>query len=77
MARFQARIRPEYRHLYRELDPQTWYDVEPLWPGSQIRRLDLADKRVARLKTDWGYTSLRGEYLEFRKKPAQPGTAGS
>lgn len=77
MARFQARIRPEYRHLYREFDPNTWYDVEPLWPGSQTRRLDLADKRVARLKTDWGYTSLRAEYLEFRRKPRQADKAGT
>lgn len=68
MARFQARIKPEHRKRYSELDPDTWYDVEPLWPGSSVRRLDMADKRVARLKTDWGYTSLRAEYLEFREK---------
>ena len=68
MARFQARIKSEYWHLYQEFSPDTWYDVEPLWPGTSSRRLDMADKRVARLKTDWGYTSLRAEYLDFRDK---------
>jgi hypothetical protein len=76
MARFQARIKPEYWHRYKELSPDQWYDVEPLWPGTSQRRLDMADKRVARLKTDWGYTSLRAEYLDFREKDTatqQPG----
>ena len=70
MARFQARIKTEYRHRYQEFDPDTWYDVEPLWPGTSMRRLDMADKRVARLKTDWGYASLRAECLDFREKKA-------
>jgi hypothetical protein len=56
MATFQARIKSEYRHLYQEFSPDTWYDVEPLWPGTSLRRLDMADKRVAR------------EYLDFREK---------
>ena len=71
MASIQARIKPEYQHLYQEFEFGTWYDVEPLWPGTRVRRLDMADKRVARIKTSWGYTSLRAEYLEFRKKPSQ------
>ncbi len=69
MVNFQGRIRPEFWHLYEDLQPDVWYDIEPLWTGSTTRRLDMADKRVARLKTPWGHTSLRAEYLDIRKRP--------
>ncbi len=69
MPNFQARIKPQFRHRFPHLKVGTWYDVEPLWSGSKTRRLDMADKRVARLVTGSGHTSLRAEYLEFRKHP--------
>ena len=76
MPNFQARIKPEWRHRFPHLKTGLWYDVEPLWEGTQARRLDMADKRVARLKTGNCYTSLRAEYLVFRQNLAatQPGT---
>lgn len=76
MPNFQARIKPEWRHRFPHLKTGAWYDVEPLWEGTQTRRLDMADKRVARLKTGTCYTSLRAEYLVFRPHPAaiEPGT---
>lgn len=69
MPNFQARIKPEWRHRFPHLKTGTWYDVVPLWEGTQVRRLDMADKRVARLKTGTCFTSLRAEYLLFRRHP--------
>ena len=75
MPNFQARIKPEWRHRFPHLKTGAWYDVEPLWEGTQTRRLDMADKRVARLKTGTCFTSLRAEYVVFREHPAatEPG----
>ena len=76
MPNFQARIKPEWRHRFPHLKTGLWYDVEPLWEGTQTRRVDMADKRVARLKTGTCFTSLRADYLVFRPNLAatHPGT---
>ncbi len=51
-----------------------WYDVDPLWPASKTRGLDLFGNRVARLKTGGEHTSLRAGYLDFRN-PQERATA--
>ena len=69
MCKFQARIKPVYQRRFPQFKPGVWYDVDPLWPGAKTRGLDLFGNRVARLKTDDGYASLRAEYLLFRPHP--------
>ena len=69
MSDFQARIRPSWCHRFPHLKPYKWYDVEPLWPASHTRMIDMAGKRVARLRTGDDCTSLRAEYLTFRRRP--------
>ena len=66
MVNFQARIRPQWRHRFPHLKEWKWYDVEPLWPRATDRAIDMAGKRVTRLKTGDEYTMIRAEYVAFR-----------
>ena len=66
MTNFQARIKPEYQKRFPQLKSWVWYDVDPLWPASKTRGLDLFGNRVTRLKTGGEHTSLRAGYLDFR-----------
>ena len=68
ITKFQARIKPEYQKRFPQLKSWVWYDVDPLWPASKTRGLDLFGNRVARLKTGGEYTSLRAGYLDFRNR---------
>ena len=69
MTNFQARIKPEYQKRFPQLQSWVWYDVDPLWPASKTRGLDLFGNRVTRLKTGGDHTSLRAGYLDFRYHP--------
>lgn len=69
MINFQARIKPEYQKRFPQLKSWVWYDVEPLWPASRTRGMDLFGNRVTRLKTGGEHTSLRAGYLDFRPHP--------
>jgi len=66
MKRFQARLRPEYRLQYPELNLAAWYDVDPLFPGLPERRVNMFGQRVARLKLGSGHRGVVAEHLEFR-----------
>ncbi len=70
MVNFQARIRPQWRHRFPYIKDWKWYDVEPLWSGSSDRALDMAGKRVTRLKTGTEHTLIRAEYVFFRESEA-------
>jgi hypothetical protein len=63
---FQARIRPQWRLRFPHLKGWKWYDVEPQWPGSNDRAIDMAGKRVTRLRTGTEHTLIRAEYVFFR-----------
>ncbi|MEE8361820.1 MAG: hypothetical protein V3R71_06665 [Gemmatimonadales bacterium] len=69
MTNFQARIKPEYQKRFPQLKSWVWYDVDPLWPASKTRGLDLFGHRVTRLVTGGDHTSLRAGYLDFRHHP--------
>lgn len=66
MRRFQARLKPEYRLQYPELNLMAWYDVDPLFPGVTERRVNLYGQRVARLKVGAGHKEVLSDHLEFR-----------
>ena len=66
MQSFQARLRPEYRLQYPELNLAAWYDVEPLFPGLTERRVNMFGQRVTRIKLGSGHREIVAEHLEFR-----------
>ena len=66
MNRFQARLRPEFRLQYPELNLAAWYDIEPLFPGLTERRVNMFGQRVARVKLGSGHREIVAEHLEFR-----------
>lgn len=66
MATFEARVRPEFRLRYPELNLQAWYEVTPLFPGLRERRVNMAGQRVARLRVRTGYLEVLAEHLDFR-----------
>ncbi|MGH7508938.1 MAG: hypothetical protein ACREMZ_05665 [Gemmatimonadales bacterium] len=68
--RFEARLKPEYRHEHPELSGYRWYPVVPLWPGLTQRTRNMSGQRLARLKTAHDYTMLRADHLEFRTRPS-------
>jgi hypothetical protein len=66
MKRFQARLKPEFRLQYPELNLAAWYDVDPLFPGLTDRRVNMSGQRVTRLKLGSGHREVIAEHLEFR-----------
>jgi hypothetical protein len=76
MARFQARLKPEYRLKYPDLSINLWYDVVPLFPGLRERRLNFMGDRVARLRVAGDFREVQADQVEFREvpDPATPGT---
>lgn len=62
----QARLRPEHKRRYQDLDPATWYQVVPVFPGVTQRMVNMAGERLARLATPRGFTTVRADHLEFR-----------
>ncbi|HXE58824.1 MAG TPA: hypothetical protein VNK43_12555 [Gemmatimonadales bacterium] len=72
MARFQARLKPEHRLRYRGINPLSWYDVVPLFPGVTQRMCTLDGERLARLKVGRDYVTVHARHFEIRPKPAAP-----
>jgi len=66
MKRFQARLKPEFRLQYPELNLAAWYEVDPLFPGLTERRVNMFGQRVTRLKLGTGHREVIAEHLERR-----------
>ncbi len=66
MATFEARLKPEHRLRYPELNISSWYEVVPLFPGLTERRLNMRGERVARLRVGKSFLEVLGEHVEFR-----------
>jgi hypothetical protein len=66
MSGVEARVREEYKRMYRDIDPSVWYQVVPIFPGVTQRMVNMAGERLARLATPRGFLTLRAEHLEFR-----------
>jgi hypothetical protein len=62
----QARVRPEHKRRYLDLDPSNWYQVVPVFPGVTQRMVNMAGERLTRLATPRGFMTVRADHLEFR-----------
>ncbi len=62
----QARLRPEHKRRYLDLDPTDWYQVVPVFPGVTQRMVNMAGERLTRLATPRGFMTVRADHLEFR-----------
>jgi hypothetical protein len=62
----QARLRPEHKRRYLDLDSTTWYQVVPVFPGVTQRMVNMAGERLTRLATPRGFMTVRADHLEFR-----------
>jgi hypothetical protein len=62
----EARLREQYKRVYRDLDSVTWYQVIPIFPGVTQRMVNMAGERLARLATPRGFVTMRADHLEFR-----------
>ena len=62
----QARVRPEHKRRYLDLDPADWYQVVPVFPGVTQRMVNMAGERLTRLATPRGFMTIRADHLEFR-----------
>lgn len=66
MATFEARLKPEHRLRYPELNISSWYEVVPLFPGLTERRVNMRGERVARLRVGKSFLEVLSEHVEFR-----------
>jgi hypothetical protein len=62
----EARLREQYKRVYRDIDPTAWYQVIPIFPGVTQRMVNMAGERLARLATPRGFVTMRADHLEFR-----------
>jgi hypothetical protein len=62
----QARLRPEHKRRYLDLDSTAWYQVVPVFPGVTQRMVNMAGERLTRLATPRGFMTVRADHLEFR-----------
>ena len=62
----QARVRPEHKRRYMDLDSKAWYQVVPVFPGVTQRMVNMAGERLTRLATPRGFMTVRADHLEFR-----------
>jgi hypothetical protein len=62
----QARVRPEHKRRYLDLDSANWYQVVPVFPGVTQRMVNMAGERLTRLATPRGFMTVRADHLEFR-----------
>ncbi|MGH7509691.1 MAG: hypothetical protein ACREMZ_09480 [Gemmatimonadales bacterium] len=74
MAGVQARLREEHKRRYLDLDPTTWYQVIPVFPGVTQRMVNMAGERLARIATPRGFMTVRADHLEFRSAVAEAKT---
>jgi hypothetical protein len=74
----EARLREEFKRMYRDLDAGSWYQVVPIFPGVTQRMVNMAGERLARLATPRGFVTMRADHLEFRSAGVESKThAGS
>jgi 3-hydroxymyristoyl/3-hydroxydecanoyl-(acyl carrier protein) dehydratase len=66
MSGVEARLREEYKRIYKDIDPTAWYQVMPIFPGVTQRMVNMAGERLARLATPRGFVTMRADHLEFR-----------
>lgn len=71
MSDMQARLRQEHRIRYSHLTPNLWYDVCPVFPGVTTRRTDIFGQRLARLRTRFGFETVKADHFEFRSRPVE------
>ena len=62
----QARVRPEHKRRYLDLNPADWYQVVPVFPGVTQRMVNMAGERLTRLATPRGFMTVRADHMEFR-----------
>ncbi len=77
MAGVQARLRSEHKRRYMDMDPTTWYQVVPVFPGVTQRMVNMAGERLARVATPRGFVTMRADHLEFRSAPVGSKTHAS
>jgi hypothetical protein len=70
----QARLKAEHKRRYLDLDPNTWYQVVPIFPGVTQRMVNMAGERLARIATPRGFVTLRADHLEFRSATSEAKT---
>jgi hypothetical protein len=71
MSGVQARLRSEHKRRYLDMDPTTWYQVVPVFPGVTQRMVNMAGERLARLATPKGFVTIRADHLEFRSAASE------
>lgn len=72
MPDMQARLKPEYSLRYPRLSAGVWYDVSPIFPGVTVRRVDIFDRRITRLKTARDFETVQASHFMFRVEAVQP-----
>jgi hypothetical protein len=77
MSGVEARLREEYKRIYKDIDPTAWYQVMPIFPGVTQRMVNMAGERLARLATPRGFVTMRADHLEFRSAAVGSKTAAS
>jgi hypothetical protein len=70
----EARLREEYKRMYRDLNAGAWYQVVPIFPGVTQRMVNMAGERLARLATPRGFITMRADHLEFRSAAVESQT---
>jgi hypothetical protein len=73
----EARLREEYKRMYRDLESGSWYQVVPIFPGVTQRMVNMAGERLARLATPRGFVTMRADHLEFRSAAVESNTHAS
>jgi hypothetical protein len=77
MSGVEARLREEYKRIYKDIDSTAWYQVMPIFPGVTQRMVNMAGERLARLATPRGFVTMRADHLEFRSAAVGSKTAAS
>ena len=77
MSGVEARLREEYKRIYKDIDPTAWYQVMPIFPGVTQRMVNMAGERLARLATPRGFVTMRADHLEFRSAAVGSKTGAS
>jgi hypothetical protein len=73
----QARLKEEHKRRYLDLDPKTWYQVIPIFPGVTQRMVNMSGERLARLSTPRGFVTVRADHLEFRTVGSESRTSSA
>ena len=72
MPDMQARLIPEFSLRYPRLSAGVWYNVSPVFPGVNVRRVDVFGRRITRLKTSRDFETVQAAHFEFRSASVHP-----